>query len=175
MSEFNADDFVRLVDHSASPADVDAAFDKIQKLPEENGKTVLDTVETLFVKHWQAMAPSPAELAQMKGLLAMMDKAIDTPQGGLIVAAMEAESPAKREGQTMSQIALNIHKIKGEAAHPIVKAYVDEAAKLSDEDYNSAMGQTRLLVRLGERMAEVVEKKPVPPNPLRRAKPPGPA
>jgi hypothetical protein len=175
MSKFNADDYVNLVNHSASPADVDAAFDKVQKLPEGHRKTVVDAVETLFVNYWQQMAGSPVEIAQAKGIVAMMEKAMALPQGALIVAAMEAESPAKREGQLMSQIALNIHKIKGEAAHPIVKTYVAEAAKLSDEEYNSSMGHVRLLVTLCEKMGEIVEKKPAPPNPFRRNAPPGPA
>lgn len=165
MPDFDAKKYVALVDASKTVDSVDAAFAEIEKLGPAEKMAAVDAVEKAFVDYTRNGAPPPAEMAETRMLLALMDKGRDTLQGQFLIASLEKTMGPVEEGLALSQVFLNIHKIKGEAADPTVRFWVAEAAKLSDDDYASSLGQMKILVNVTDKVLDM--QKPARKNPFR--------
>jgi hypothetical protein len=177
MSDFDAKDFVELVNDSKTPEEVDAVFEVIKSLPSAQQKQALDEVEKAFVAYWRENLPPRDEIQEVKAMMAEIDRTKDTPQGQFMKAQLDRgpDDESLIKNLSMSQIFLNLHNLKGEAADPVVKIYVEAASKLSDDDYGTFFGQLKLLVNVWDKLSEaeaanapaVVKKNPFRkgPNP----------
>ncbi len=174
MSDFDAKDYAELVNDSKTPEDVDAAFEVIKALPAAEQKAALDEVEKTFVAYWRDNLPPRDEIEEIKSVMAVIDQARNTPQGQFLKAQLDSGPGGEMslsENLAMSQVFLNIHNLKGEAADPVVKVYVDAASKLSDDDYGTFFGQMKLLVNVVDKLSETEAAKApavVKKNPFRK-------
>lgn len=174
MSQFDPNEYVTLLMGAGTLEEVDAAFDKIAELPEADAKQAVDAIEASFSEHFMRGLRA-GELAQMKMVLELIEQAKDTPQGKLIRAQLDSQGgELLEEGRAISQIVLRVHEAKGDTASAFTKAYVAEAAKLSDEEYGTGYGILKVMVGVADKM--LAESKPAPANPFRKpSAPKGPA
>lgn len=176
MTEFNAARFTARLQNAETPAEVNKMFEEITSLSAPEQKAAIDAVEKEVVSSFTEEFSGP-ELSQLRLVFNALDRAKGTPQGDFVLAQVEAMLDVEVEdaegGQAISQIFLNIHNLKGEDSAPFVKAYVDEASKLSDAEYNSSVGHMRLMLSAIDRVK--AENKPKPPaNPFRKGGAPTP-
>ena len=173
MTEFNAARFTARLQNAETPAEVNKMFEEITSLSAPEQKAAIDAVEKEVVSSFTEEFSGP-ELSQLRLVFNALDQAKDTPQGAFVLSQVEAMlGEDVGGGQAISQTFLNIHNLKGEEAHPFVKAYVAEASGLSDEEYNSSVGQMRLMLSAIDKVK--AESKPKPPaNPFRKGGAPTP-
>lgn len=145
---------------------VDKLFTEINALPKDQRGPVLDAIEAFAVRETIAGHERPQELAQVRMIIEVLEGAKGTPQGKIILAQLEAQGFGE-ESLAISQIMLNLHQAKGDDAHKGVKIYVEEAAKLSDEEYGTTFGQLKLMMAAGDRIAALDKPAPARGNPFR--------
>lgn len=166
MSEFEPKDYALRVKGVKTIADADTLFADIGKLPATDREQALDAVEAYVVDDF-TLNMGPAQKAQLKMALDLLDQLKGTPQGDMLRAQMESPDLAE-EGQANAQVMLHLHNTRGDKAHPVVKAFVAEAAKLSDEELASTTGLLKVVVAVSD--AVEAENKPVArPNPFRKS------
>jgi hypothetical protein len=165
MSDISVEGYVNRITNAPDVATVDAAFDEIGKLSASDRKRVIDAVEKKAVQEITRGMSGP-EMAQIRMVIELMEELKDTPQGKLMKAQFE-QADGLDEGLAIAQVFLNLHREKGEGADPVVKAYVEEAAKLTDEEFHSTFGLLKIAVSTMDRAQ--AENKPAPPaNPFRK-------
>ncbi len=161
--EFNANTYASQIRKARTPETVEAIFADIAQQPANHQTLAINAIETQVVSEWKRGMATGAELAQMKAVIDLLDATKNTPQGRLLLASLEREVGSVAEGQAQSLVFLKISQSKGDAADPMVKAVVAEAAKLSDEDYNSPLGVLKLMVNVAAAQAPAA-----PANPFRQ-------
>lgn len=173
MTEFNAARFTARLQNAASPAEVNKMFEEITSLPAAEQKAAIDAVEKEVVASFTEEFSGP-EISQLRLVFNALDQAKDTPQGAFVMSQVEAMIGDDVEGGlAISQAFLNIHNLKGEDSAPFVKNYVEAASQLSDDEYNSSIGQMRLMLSVVDKAKS--ESKPKPPaNPFRKGGVPAP-
>ncbi len=152
MSAFDADDLARRIEAARDSAEVETLFDQLSVLSENEQLSVVNRVELNIVTDWQRTAPKPHELAQLRMVLDAIDQMKGTPAGDMLRADMESGMTIAAEGQAMSAMFRKILDFKGDTAHRLVKAYVEEERNQSLEDVGTAFGQAKLMVTVEERM-----------------------
>lgn len=169
MSAFDADDLARRIEAARDSAEVETLFDQLSVLPASDRLAVVNRVELNIVTDWQRTAPKPHELAQLRMVLDAIDQLKGTPTGDMLRADMESGMTIAAEGQAMSAMFRKILDFKGDAAHSLVKAYVEEERKQPLEDVGTAFGQAKLMVTVEERVQRerAAQKQPSPNNPRR--------
>lgn len=169
MSAFDADDLARRIEAARDSAEVETLFDQLSVLPASERLAVVNRVELNIVTDWQRTAPKPHELAQLRMVLDAIDQLKGTPTGDMLRADMESGMTIAAEGQAMSAMFRKILDFKGDAAHSLVKAYVEEERKQSLEDVGTAFGQAKLMVTVEERVQRerAAQQQPSPNNPRR--------
>lgn len=173
MTEFNAERFVARLQRVESPAEVNKMFEEITSLPATEQKVAIDAVENAVVASFTEEFSGP-EVSQLRLVFNALDQAKGTPQGAFVMSQVEAMIGDEVEGGlAISQAMLNIHNLKGENSSQFVKTYVEEAAKLSDEEYNSSVGQMRLMLSVVEK-AKSENKPKLSSNPFRKGGAPTP-
>lgn len=169
MSAFDADDLARRIEAARDSVEVETLFDKLSALSASDQLAVVSRVELNVVTDWQRTAPKPHELVQLRMVLDAIDQMKGTPAGDMLRADMESGMTIAAEGQALSAMFRKILDFKGEAAHSLVKAYVEEERKQSLEDVGTAFGQAKLMVTVEERVQrERAGKAPSPNNNPRR-------
>lgn len=168
MSAFDADNLARRIEAARNSAEVEALFDQLSALPERDQLAVVNRVELDIVTDWQCTAPKPHELAQLRMVLDAIDQMKGTPTGDMLRADMESGMTIAEEGQAMSAMFRKILDFKGDAAHSLVKVYVEEERKQSLEDVGTAFGQAKLMVTVEERLQRERAAQPPPSNNPRR-------
>ncbi len=179
MTDVNAKTIMAKIYDAETPAAVDAAFAPLAEMKPAARRKAIDAVEAEFLADFRAEFPA-ADLPQIKLALNARNVIEDSPLaelGGLLGDFMAAVGLVEEEPQedrrvaedlmTASQVFFNIHKLKGNKADPLVKTFVTEAAKLSDTEYASAGGQTKLLIKLLESEAVAAPAPVKPRNPFR--------
>ncbi len=170
MTDTPSNLFLNRLGSAKDVATVDTLFDEIDTLAPADKKKVLDDVEAYTVDDFQK-GLKPAELSQLQMVIEILDQAKDTPQGKLILSQLEAQGFGE-EGRVLAQVILRLHQAKGDDAHTVVKTYVSEAAKLTDEEFGTTFGLLKLMVNVDEKLK--AESKPaVRGNPFRKKDGPG--
>lgn len=164
MPAFDADDLARRIEAARDFAEVEALFDQLSVLSPGEQLSVVNRVELNIVTDWQRTAPKPHELAQLRMVLDAIDQLKGTPTGEMLRADMENGMTIAQEGQAMSAMFRKILDFKGDAAHALVKAYVEEERNQSLEDVGTAFGQAKLMVTVEERMQRERAAQLLPPN-----------
>ncbi|MCC7036204.1 MAG: hypothetical protein IT560_02740 [Alphaproteobacteria bacterium] len=169
MSASDADDLARRIEAARDSAEVETLFDQLSVLSPAEQMSVVNRVELNIVTDWQRTAPKPHELAQLRMVLDAIEQMKGTPTGDMLRADMESGMTIAEEGQAMSAMFRKILDIKGDAAHSLVKAYVEEERKQPLEDVGTAFGQAKLMVTVEERVQrERAANMPAPNNNPRR-------
>jgi hypothetical protein len=169
MTDFDATGFVRGIQTVRSAAEVDAAFGAITALKGAAKKQAIDAVELICVNEWQLSAG--VGIPQMKGVFAQLEATKGTARGAFMLAQLDSMMGGPEEGKVMAAAFTNIHKIKGEKSAPLVRAYVQEIAKMPAEEFNTTLGQLKLVMNVDAACKEgVPHKGPRPPR-RRSAKP----
>ena len=133
------------------PAGIDKAFREIFALNGADRARVGRYLEAEF------LAPSQ-ELEKMIG-----QQGTAATKKYLAEAFTESETPPE-EGQKTVQMLHNIGELRGAAATPMLKAFNEAAAMLTDEEYNSA----DVMLKPGFAMIDAIAAANFKPNPLRR-------
>lgn len=164
MSAFDADDLARRIEAARDSAEVETLFDQLSVLSESEQLSVVNRVELNIVTDWQRTAPKPHELAQLRMVLDAIDQMKGTPTGDMLRADMEQGMTIAAEGQAMAAMFRKILDFKGDAAHSLVRAYVEEERNQSLDDVGTAFGQAKLMVTVEERMQRERAAQLPPPN-----------
>ncbi|MDI1227922.1 MAG: hypothetical protein PSY14_09585 [bacterium] len=164
MSAFNADDLARRIEGARNSAEVETLFDQLSVLSGSEQLSVVNRVELNIVTDWQRTAPKPHEIAQLRMVIDAIDRLKGTPTGDMLRADMESGMHIAEEGQAMSAMFRKILDFKGDAAHALVKAYVEEERHQSLNDVGTAFGQAKLMVTVEERMLRERAAQLPPPN-----------
>ena len=150
--ENNVDYIAMRIQFSKSAEEVDAEFEKLKPLDASIRLRIVDKVEERIINDAEAM-------------VAIENLAED----GL--GSRDPEDFAERINfaEVTSQIFFHISQIKGEAAQPFTRIFVQEAAKLSDQDYNSVSKLFNAAVKAynGEESPPDFRTKKFHPNPHR--------
>ncbi len=169
MSAFDADELARRIEAARDSTEVEALFGQLSVLPQNDQLSVINRVELNIVTDWQRTAPKPHELAQLRMVIDAIDQMKGTPAGDMLRADMESGMKIAAEGQAMAAMFRKILDFKGDAAHSLVKAYVEEERNQSLDDVGTAFGQAKLMVTVEERVQrERAANMPPPTNNPRR-------
>lgn len=166
MAAFNADDYTRRLGTIGNPAGIDKLFNEIAKLPEDNARAALISIERAIVHDWQSSAPTAEELAQLREVVDVVDDLKGTEEGKAIRDKMNSVMGGHSEAtRTLSRIFANVAEQRGDNAHPLVKLYVEEEARIPLDEIDSGFGQAKLMVAVEERVQSLVARpvnKPAP-------------
>jgi predicted phage tail protein len=100
-----------------------------------------------------------------EGLIPASEREEELAQAKKYDAATDPEEIADvqdklEDGQAIMQIVLNIAKIKGDAASPAIKAYVEEMKKLSSGEYNTITGIVQAMCNAQEKIDAQTKSTP---------------
>ena len=123
FAEMSAEEIMNVIDEVQTVTQVDPIFEALKSLDADKYKQVIDFIENYITEiDKDQIAETRQELSALKA---------DDYN-------LKHGSPEERVGtQAAAQIYFNISQIKGDEAHPLIKAIVQEIAKLSDQGYNS--------------------------------------
>ncbi|TAL35930.1 MAG: hypothetical protein EPN97_06730 [Alphaproteobacteria bacterium] len=169
MTDFDASSFVRRIQRAEKAADVDTAFSEITALKPAEQKKAIDAVETLCVSHWQSNAA--AGIGMLKSVVADIDAVKGTPREAFMVAQLNSMMPAE-EGKIMTAAFTNIHKIKGDKSAPLVRAYAQEVAKLPAADFDTTLGQLKLVMSVDAALQAGLPEAAPAKKPIKGPRPP---
>lgn len=163
---FNPDDYTRRLGTIGTPEGIDKLFNEIAKLPEDNARAALISIERAIVYDWQSSAPTSDELAQLREVVDVVDDLKGTEEGKMIRERMDtAMGGHENATRTLSRIFTNVAEQRGDNAHPLVKLYVQEEARIPLDEIHSGFGQAKLMVAVEERMQNLrpaVKQSPAP-------------
>ena len=163
MTDFDAKGFVRRIQAATQVSDVDAAFEEIAALKPLDRKAAINAVELICIENWQVLAS--AGIDQLKGAVDAIEANKGTPRGDFMKAQLEAMMGGPEDGKVMTAAFTNIHKIKGEKSAALVRAYVQEIAKMPAEEFDTTLGQLKLVMSVDAVCkAGVPHKGPRPPR-----------
>lgn len=166
MSEFDATRFVRGIQQAYGPEQVDAAFTAITALKGAKRTAAIDEVEAICVREWEMSAR--AGIDQMKEVVSQLDAAKGTPKGDFMLANLDAMMGGPEPGMVMAAAFTNIHKIKGDKSHALVRAYAQEVSRMPEEEYKTTLGQLKLVLNVDA----VVDTMPAPAQVKKGPRPP---
>lgn len=160
---FNPDDYTRRLGTIGTPEGIDKLFNEIAKLPEDNARAALISIERAIVYDWQSSAPTADELAQLREVVDVVDDLKGTEEGKMIRERMDIAMGGHQDAtRTLSRIFTNVAEQRGDNAHPLVKLYVQEEARIPLDEIHSGFGQAKLMVAVEERMQNL--RPAVKPN-----------
>lgn len=160
---FNPDDYTRRLGTIGTPEGIDKLFNEIAKLPEDNARAALISIERAIVYDWQSSAPTADELAQLREVVDVVDDLKGTEEGKMIRERMDTAMGGHEDAtRTLSRIFTNVAEQCGDNAHPLVKLYVQEEARIPLDEIHSGFGQAKLMVAVEERMQNL--RPAVKPN-----------
>ncbi|MDI1227921.1 MAG: hypothetical protein PSY14_09580 [bacterium] len=166
MPAFNADDYTRRLGTIGTPEGIDKLFNEIAKLPEDNARAALISIERAIVHDWQSSAPTADELAQLREVVDVVDDLKGTDEGQAIRDKMDSVMGGHTEAtRTLSRIFANVAEQRGDNAHPLVKLYVQEEARIPLDEIDSGFGQAKLMVAVEERVQSLVARPSSKPAP----------
>lgn len=164
MPAFNADDYTRRLGTIGTPEGIDRLFNDIAKLPADNARAALIAIERTIVHEWQSSAPTAEELAQLREVVDVVDDLKGTEEGKMIRDRMDSVMGGHEDAtRTLSRIFANVAEQRADNAHPLVKLYVQEEARIPLDEIHSGFGQAKLMVAVEERMQNL--RPPVKPAP----------
>lgn len=166
MSEFDATRFVRGIQQAYGPEHVDAAFTAITALKGAKRQAAIDEVEAICVREWQTRAREG--VSEIKAMVSELESHKGTPKGDFMIANLERMLGGPEAGMVMAAAFTNIHKIKGESSHALVRAYAQEVAKMPEAEYKTTLGQLKLVVNVDA----VVDTMPAPVQKVKGPRPP---
>ena len=167
--KIEADAFVCRLRAAKTPQRVDELFAEVKaKGPDLRGR-LIDAAQSYIVDEWETAAPTTRtglEIARKS--YASMIAIKDTPAGQFMIANLLLQAGPIEEAHALAGIMRHVHDAKGDAANSVVKAFVAEAAKLSDAEYNYPLGHLKLMIATQDR--QLGGSGPVP-NPFRKPQP----
>lgn len=167
--------FVSRLNSLENPSQAHALFTDVDAIANKGQRTkVLNALEGEIVKGLSEQLPAnQVELMQMRAALAEVRVQFELASGVKKIArelgpladllfgredaqdirqGFDPEERAFVEGaHLLGDIVMHINARKGDKAAPLLKDYAAEAKKMSDKEYDSMYGHTRLLTTLAEK------------------------
>ncbi len=162
--------YVEAIINASSPEEVDAVFTQLET---ENADVRAAAVDAIEKNQSDAvLATSDQDRFQTRMLVEMLQET----RGKTAMRAMHGfdamEDEMRQDLDNMqgtARLFMKIAEIKGDAAHPVVKAYVAAASKLTDEQFNDPLEHLKLVMDASETVVTPPVK--LRPNPLRKNTP----
>lgn len=122
----------------------------------------VDAIETVLSQEVKSM-PSNVK-SYLKMAVGMIEEAKSNNNGihAIALQALSESQPISPLCEAFNQIA----QAKGDNAGPVVKVFAEEAAKLTDAQYNDMLEQIKLVVRVSDRVS--TPPPAAPANPFRK-------
>jgi hypothetical protein len=151
-ASFGAEHFIQSLTNAKGPEPVDAAFANLAAmLPRKDYRQAIDAIENKMLEPFRTGSAEDAR----RSLQASMQEPGNDDENSV------------QEAQAVAQIFLNLSRIKGKEASPLVKSFVRAAARLTDAQYNSTECVTTPLLAL----IDTAAKPTLKPNPFRPKRP----
>jgi len=182
MPAFDMDKFMAKIDAAQAPEDIDAAFAGLSALKPQTRTRAINTIERGIVSEMRHIF-NEISVPELRAEIEIVKLTSSGPLRdilGVIDSLFGEEQPEPEENNSTqdlklaAQTVLNISNIKGDKADPLLKAFVAEAAKMTDREYNSDHGQMTLVLRMAEKVqaeAQAAAKAAAPKpagNPFRK-------
>ncbi|HYD17882.1 MAG TPA: hypothetical protein VEF76_05345 [Patescibacteria group bacterium] len=169
MPVFNPNDYVRRVGAATEPAKIDTLFNEIAALPAAQSRAALIAIERAVVRDWQSTAPSPEEVEELRQVVDIVEDLKGTDKGDMIRARMDNVMDGfETHTRVLSRIFANVATLRGDEAHPLVKIYVAEEARLPADEVVTGFGQTKLMVLVEQQLQELAGRRTDSPAPVRK-------
>lgn len=142
--------FYDLMDRDASGAAVKQFFADIKaNLQPARYKEVVDAIEEGLSDEVRTMPPNAKSYLKMA--IGMIEEAKQDQNGtyAFAIQALTESNAVVPLCEAFNQIA----QVKGDDAGPVVKAFAEEAAKLTDAQYNDMLEQIKLFVRVSDKVS----------------------
>ncbi|TAL38467.1 MAG: hypothetical protein EPN97_04010 [Alphaproteobacteria bacterium] len=131
-----AEAFQTAIRAARSPVEVDKIFDGLNALPAPLAAMLVDGLEATLANEWKKMTVVDRDL-------------IRRSQYGTRISDISTEDKEQvKHLMADSQVYLNLHKFKGDDAHPLTKTWTAAAAGLPGWLYASGPGQLLLFYRV---------------------------
>lgn len=152
MDGFDPDEYAAQLDDAETRAEADVVFAGIEALPAPHLKAVLDLITDNTLHDLQTGMLSQGQLVNAQLTIKLADDVARRPGGAEFLKKLEAENEAPSERLVLVQAAINLNRLQGEAAHPVIRTLAAEAENMDNAELATMNGMFRLAVRTAEKL-----------------------
>ena len=142
-----AKSFMEQLIESDTPEEIDALFDKIEALEPAARDLIVAKFNAEIIEVMKADLASPQAILELKGEAEIVN---GEELAGIFNSLSEDYREFVSQMQRTAQVMLRMNNLQGEGADKFLKTYCDQAAKMSDSEYNSMAGHMQLMVNTAE-------------------------